>query len=347
MIRLERFFKYALIEAIFAFSLFSAIAIIFWKHFLPIHTVQKWGMIILSSVAVMASIVFINALVLAYIDLRIEKNISERLMTLRNGNYQSEFYQTKQVTIFEMPFSVEGYSKAIDELKDKLLSLTDEVQHMSAQPQLVDGESKQDILEGERHRIARELHDSVSQQLFATMMLLATLTEGDSLDQEIVQGQLQRIEEIVNEAQIEMRALLLHLRPVKLEQQSLKDGIIGLLKELSSKVNIEISWQVEDIHLRPGNEDDLFRIVQEILSNTLRHARAKCLEVYLKDLSSQIFLRMTDNGVGFDPSHTKNKGNYGLQNVRERVEGMGGKLSIVSFKGKGTTIDIRIPKTSK
>ncbi|MBA5819488.1 sensor histidine kinase, partial [Escherichia coli] len=71
---------------------------------------------------------------------------------------------------------------------------------------------------------------------------------------------------IVNESQSEMRALLLHLRPTQLEGKSLKTGIEQLLKELTTKLPIEVEWQIEDISLQKGIEDHLFRIVQELLS---------------------------------------------------------------------------------
>lgn len=345
MIRLERFLKYALIELIFALALLSGFLLSLRKFWGQVTVKGNWPRMILGIGAVSIALVSISAVLLTYLDWKIERKVTDQLTSLVRGNFTPLEDKETSVSILELPFSLRSYHLAVQEIRKKLMSLTAEVQELSAQPQLVAGESKQDILEEERHRIARELHDSVSQQLFAAMMLLATLTEEDDVDPEIVHQQLGRIEEIVNEAQIEMRALLLHLRPVKLENQSLKNGIIGLLKELENKVNMAIHWQVDDIHLRPGNEDDLFRIVQEIISNTLRHARAKSLEVYLKDYSSQISLRIIDNGVGFDPTLQKNHGNYGLQNIRERVESMGGKLSIVSFKGKGTTVDIRIPKT--
>ncbi|HAJ55441.1 MAG TPA: sensor histidine kinase, partial [Lactobacillus sp.] len=77
-----------------------------------------------------------------------------------------------------------------------------------------------------------------------------------------------------------------------------------------------------------ATEDNLFRIVQELLSNTLRHAKADSLEVYLKRLQDMVILRMVDDGVGFDPKETSGNGNYGLANIKERAAAMGGPAKV-------------------
>ena len=118
-----------------------------------------------------------------------------------------------------------------------------------------------------------------------------------------------------------------------------------MLVELKSKVQIAIKWEIDDVHTMSGIEDHFFRIVQELLSNTLRHAKASNLEVYLKQTFQEISLRVYDDGVGFDTSIEKS-GSYGLMNIKERVQGMGGSLKIISFPNKGTVIEIRIPNTN-
>src|SRR5690606_36451866 len=127
----------------------------------------------------------------------------------------------------------------------------------------------------ERQRLARELHDAVSQQLFAISMTATAV--GRTLDKDFdkAKRQIALIEEMSSVAQSEMRALLLHLRPVHLEGKKLAQGLRELLQELAAKVPIEISWEMdESIRLPKGIEDHLFRIVQEALSNTLRHSKA-------------------------------------------------------------------------
>ena len=89
-------------------------------------------------------------------------------------------------------------------------------------------------------------------------------------------------------------------------------------------------------------EDQLFRVIQELLSNTLRHAKADELEVYLNHIEHNVLLRVIDDGVGFDVDNQK-AGSYGLMNIRERISAVGGTLKIISFKNQGTSIEIKIP----
>lgn len=229
-------------------------------------------------------------------------------------------------------------------INEKMIQLSKEVQELNSYPQLVEGESKEELIKQERQRIARELHDSVSQQLFAATMMLSTLNETlVEMDiPELIERQVTVISDIINTSQSEMRALLLHLRPINLEEKSLKQGIEMLLNELQTKINIDLVWEVEDITVASSIEDHLFRIVQELLSNTLRHAKANTLEVYLKRIDQSVLLRVVDDGKGFDMSQEK-VGSYGLNNIRERAAGMGGTCRIISFKGQGTSIEIKVP----
>jgi NarL family two-component system sensor histidine kinase LiaS len=232
----------------------------------------------------------------------------------------------------------------IRRIKEKLVSMSRELQQLSSLPQMVDGTAKEKILEEERHRLARELHDSVSQQLFAAMMMMSALNEQSQHSEELepYKKQLAMVADIINAAQSEMRALLLHLRPISLEGKSLRQGIEQLLKELQTKIQIQLKWDVQDIQVSPSIEDQLFRVVQELLSNTLRHAKANELEVYLKIVGQNILLRVIDDGVGFEEKD-EHAGSYGLRNIRERIAGVGGSTKIISFKGQGTSIEIKVP----
>lgn len=271
--------------------------------------------------------------------------IEEKIRLLAGGNYESPvirkdvFYNNEDQYIGEI-------DQDIISVSNKLLEMSKELQLLNSRPQMMDGETKEEILEGERHRLARELHDSVSQQLFAAMMMLSALNEQAQKGEtpEIFRKQLAMVADIINASQSEMRALLLHLRPVSLEGKSLRKGIEQLLKELQTKIKIELTWDVEDVHLNNSIEDHLFRIVQELLSNTLRHAKAKELEVYLHQVDKNVLMRLVDDGVGFDMKESVNKaGSYGLNNIRERVAGMGGTIKIISFKGQGTSVEIKVP----
>jgi two-component system, NarL family, sensor histidine kinase LiaS len=195
----------------------------------------------------------------------------------------------------------------------------------------------------ERNRLARELHDSVSQQLFAISMMISAINEMPNTNTQPFERQLRLIEEMAINAQSEMRALLLHLRPVQLEGRKLKDAIHDLLTELSAKQSISITWHIDDtIHLEKGVEDHLFRIVQEALSNTLRHAKARNIELRLRTIDKVILLKIIDDGIGFDLDKPK-AGSYGLQSMQERANEIGGTFKIVSFPNKGTQLEVKLP----
>ncbi|RSK26005.1 sensor histidine kinase [Bacillus sp. HMF5848] len=199
----------------------------------------------------------------------------------------------------------------------------------------------QEIVSEERNRLARELHDSVSQQLFAASMMMSAINETIA-GSEREAKQLKMVENMIHQSQLEMRALLLHLRPAALKGKSLQEGIKELLTELKQKVPLSISWKVEDLQLTKGVEDHLFRILQESVSNTLRHSRAQALEVLLIERDHFIILRVVDDGVGFDVSTSKS-GSYGLQNMHERAVEIGGLLKIVSLKNQGTRLEVKVP----
>lgn len=296
----------------------------------------------------LGTIVFFLALLIAvliyYSLFKTEKNVTGQLHQLNSGNYN---VPRQEVDMLQgVGIGSEYIEEEIEQLRKKLISLSREAQELSSIPRMIGNETKEEILENERHRIARELHDSVSQQLFAAMMMLSALNEQSANLPEKTQKSLKLVESIINESQSEMRALLLHLRPINLEGKTLRKGIEQLLTELQSKVQIELKWEIAPIDTIPGVEDHLFRIIQEILSNTLRHAKAKTLEVHLLQSNQDINLRVFDDGVGFD-TKVKKSGNYGLMNIRERVSGLGGTCKIISFPKQGTIIEIRIPNITE
>ncbi|MDR7317766.1 sensor histidine kinase [Brevibacillus nitrificans] len=206
---------------------------------------------------------------------------------------------------------------------------------------------KQAAVTEERQRLARELHDAVSQQLFAIAMTTAAMKRLIEKNPQRAAQQIELVEEMAAAAQAEMRALLLHLRPATLQNKTLKEAILELLDELTRKNNMEITWEIEAVvGLPSGIEDHLFRILQESLSNTLRHAKASQIAVKLFTLQDQVRLRVTDDGVGFDPEGEKLT-SYGLRSIQERVTEVGGSMEIYSAIGKGTQIEVRIPLMSQ
>ena len=286
---------------------------------------------------------FVTAAAMLILNRQAERKIGEQLLMIQKAKHRLVKEEDSPNWIMEATVvDLNDFYEQTAALSERLEKLSLEVQQLGSKPQFLGTETKEQVIQEERRRIARELHDSVSQQLFAAMMMISALNERADKFDEKEQKQLKMIERVLSQAQSEMRALLLHLRPISLESKSLKSGIEGLLVELQTKVQMKIHWDIEDVKLPEGVEDHLFRIAQELLSNTLRHSHATTLEVYLRQLDSTVLFKIEDNGVGFNSEEIL-PGSYGINNMKERVQGLGGQVRIVSFPNQGTTIEIKIP----
>lgn len=245
----------------------------------------------------------------------------------------------KEVVAFADP----DLDASFKSLSGKLNLLTEAVQKAENQS-LVKEEA---IIEKERKRIARDLHDTVSQELFAAHMILSGVSQQAlKLDREKMQTQLQSVAAILETAQKDLRVLLLHLRPVELEEKSLVEGIQILLKELEDKSDLKVSLKQNVSTLPKKIEEHIFRILQELISNTLRHAQASCLDVYLYQTDVEVQLKVVDNGIGFQLGSLDDL-SYGLRNIKERVEDMAGTVQLLTAPKQGLAVDIRIPLLDK
>ncbi|MFM1621670.1 sensor histidine kinase [Streptococcus mutans] len=203
--------------------------------------------------------------------------------------------------------------------------------------------SSQEIVKKERKRIARDLHDTVSQELFASSMILSGVSHNlDQLEKKQLQTQLLAIEDMLNNAQNDLRVLLLHLRPTELEGKTLSEGLAMILRELTDKSNIEVVYKEDIVELPKTIESNFFRIAQEFISNTLKHAKASRLEVYLYQTSSKVQLKMIDDGIGFDMDVVRDL-SYGLKNIEDRVNDLAGTVKFLSAENKGVVMDIHVP----
>lgn len=258
------------------------------------------------------------------------------ILRFERGNYA---YRVPDLGDDEIGQAALHLNAMAEHIENQVASL----QKLSSEKAKWNEELKHAAIAEERQRLARELHDAVSQQLFAISMLSSAVRETHRVDPEATPKQLAIIEEMAGHAQNEMRALLLHLRPARLDGKGLKQGVEELLAEFQAKQPINIKWKIDDVAGMPkGVEDHLFRIVQEGLSNVLRHSKAKTLNVRLIRSEKQIHLKITDDGIGFDVNAQK-ASSYGLKSIRERVSEIGGVVEIFSMPGKGTEIDVKVP----
>jgi signal transduction histidine kinase len=202
--------------------------------------------------------------------------------------------------------------------------------------------------ERERQRIARELHDGVGQNLIALGMNLHSL-RNPLTDKRtgIVDPRLNDSLGLVTDTNQTIANVIADLRPAVLDDYGLMAAIQSHSDRFSKRTGLHIAVEGdEDMPRLPEFEEiTLYRIVQEALTNVAKHAQAQNVLILLKQSDTTVLLKIADDGTGLDPAfsrHTKETGRWGLLNMRERAEAIGGTLSIESEKGKGTSIVVEI-----
>jgi signal transduction histidine kinase len=200
----------------------------------------------------------------------------------------------------------------------------------------------------ERNRLARDLHDSIKQQLFTINVSTAAAQELWEQNPERAKTALADVRRSAREAMVEMQALLHQLQPRALASaglvEALREQCEALGYRTGAEVSVELGEAIPDERLPPGAQETLFRIAQEALANVARHSRARNVRAWLGREGDQAVLRVEDDGQGFDPESATS--GMGLRNLRERAESLRGMLEVRSASGAGTRICVRIPFTS-
>jgi|GEM_PF-3493426 len=199
----------------------------------------------------------------------------------------------------------------------------------------------------ERTRLARELHDSVSQVLYGIGLGARTAQTIAKQDPSMLQEPLDYILSLAEAGLTEMRALIFELRPESLEQE----GLITTLKKqalsLSTRYGIQVNTQFcSEPRLLLDEKESLYRIAREALHNTVKHAQASSVRLAMLKTEIGYRLEVQDNGTGFDSDQTY-AGHLGLKSMRERTTALGGILEITSAIGVGTTITVTISTQSE
>lgn len=199
----------------------------------------------------------------------------------------------------------------------------------------------------ERNRLARDLHDSIKQQIFSIHVSAAAAQARWESDPDGARTAVADVRRCAQEAMVEMRALLQQLRPRALAGAGLVEALREQCEALGyrsgAEVSLELGEPIPDDRLPPGAQETLFRIAQEALANVARHARARRAHVRLERQGEAALLQVEDDGQGFDPG-AKTAG-MGLRNLEERAESLGGRLAIASAPGEGARIEVRVPFT--
>lgn len=198
----------------------------------------------------------------------------------------------------------------------------------------------------ERGRLARELHDSVTQSLYSTTLFCEAGRElAEAGDIQRVRHLLTRVGETAQQALKEMRLLVYELRPTALEKQGLVGALRQRLDAVEKRSGVEASLRVDDdeqvlLILPKSLEEALYRIAQEALNNALKHASASTVAIHLCADNRQICLEITDDGKGFALATTHDLGGMGLNTMQERAQRIGALFQIVSDVGDGTKIRV-------
>jgi signal transduction histidine kinase len=204
----------------------------------------------------------------------------------------------------------------------------------------------QQVREEERGHLARELHDELGALLTAAKLDVARLKSrlGPQAAPEVTQ-RLQHLTETLNSGIALKRRIIEDLRPSSLANLGLTAALEILAREFSERSGIEVASSLEPAELDESNQLTVYRVVQESLTNVVKYAEARLVEVSLRDYSNHVEVEIRDDGKGFDVTAAK-PSTHGLAGMRHRVEAAGGRLSIQSRPGSGTRILATLPKVT-
>jgi signal transduction histidine kinase len=219
-----------------------------------------------------------------------------------------------------------------------------EEQARAIEEQLLAAAQATAILE-ERQRLARDLHDSVTQALYGITLHAEVarrlLVSGDMAT---AAGYLGALQETAQEALAEMRLLIFDLRPPILGQVGLAAALQVRLDAVEGRANLQTQLIVDAVGDLPAPvEQALYGIAREALNNALKHAHAQHITVHLRQTQAAVILEVADDGSGFDPAMARANGGQGLRGIDERVAQVKGQLTLRSALGAGTQLRVEVP----
>jgi PAS domain S-box-containing protein len=258
-------------------------------------------------------------------------------------------------SLFVVPLRVETKIIGVINILDKPGELTQEdrrvidlfadqaaiiIEHVRLQVQ-----SEQFAVLEERQRLARELHDSVTQALYSvTLYADAARMAFSAKKWEALETNLQEVRNMAREAMYDMRLLVFELRPFMLETEGLVSVLRARLAAVEDRAGLKTEVIVEGERRLPiAIEEELYRVAQEGLNNVIKHAHAREVKIIIVYEENVITLQMIDDGQGFEQGSVRQSGGFGLQGIMERVQRLEGSLEIDSAPGKGTHLNVRVP----
>jgi signal transduction histidine kinase len=192
----------------------------------------------------------------------------------------------------------------------------------------------------ERQRLARDIHDTLAQHFTSIIMHLSAAKHSNF---GTVQTQVQQAEEAAREGLDEIRRIVWDMQPEQIEKASLVEAVEELAARWSAENSVQVKMNVTGTprSLTSSAETALLRISQEAMHNINKHAQAKNVNITFSFMEDMFVMDIVDDGLGFDPSKTSN--GFGLKTMRDRIEELGGILTIESERGGGTAIAVSLP----
>ncbi len=202
------------------------------------------------------------------------------------------------------------------------------------------------ILEEERRRIARDLHDGPAQALTNISMKLEIVKKMIDSNPEMAKNQVDQLYKKVGTVVSEIRHLIYDLRPIAVDEVGLLEATKALCTQLHQNwnlpINMHVANPVESKFIAPARQVALYRLIQEILNNMKKHAKAENIEINFLHDGKELLITIEDDGIGFDPNYIP-PGHYGLIGMKERAIYLGGTLQIDSVVNQGSKFTIRVP----
>lgn len=198
----------------------------------------------------------------------------------------------------------------------------------------------EDAIAAERNRLARELHDAVTQTLFAASLIAEVLPDLWDMDETEALKSTEELRQLTRGALAEMRTLLFELRPTALNQARLPDLLRQLSEAVMGRKRLPVSLDVSgDCEIPCEVKAEIYRIAQEGLNNIVKYARATRVTIQIQLEADQIHMEIKDDGVGFDPADVRPT-SMGLRIMRERAEAIHAHVKVASQPGLGTTVSL-------
>ncbi|HNQ69560.1 MAG TPA: HAMP domain-containing protein, partial [Bacteroidales bacterium] len=294
---------------------------------IPVNTLRDSIIFIgLLGIILFTSIVMILIITITKPVAKLKKAADE----ISGGNYNVNVPVNNTDEIGQLSDTFNQMVQKIDEQKKRL-----DYEKLNRVQEMIDWQ------ETERQRLSRELHDGIGQLLLSAKMRLGRIKGKTENDERIINDSQNIIQQTVND----VRNISNNLMPSVLSEFGLKQAVENILKDISQNYKIATSC---DINLTSLDDNKtityLYRIIQEAVSNTLKYAKSKSINITITEEENLIKLEIRDDGIGFNPNQVIGSGSNGLRNIRERVKLLNGKCSIKSSQGNGTVIYIEIIK---